>query len=510
MKPKTLVLCGLIAIKFILQYTAIHPVYELQRDEYLHLDQANHLAAGYISLPPFTSWIAYCIQLLGNGVFWVKFFPALLGALTMLLVWKIIETLKGNLFALTLGTTAVLFSALVRINTLFQPNSSDIFFWTLFYFIIIKYLDTEKVKWLYAAGVAAGFGFLSKYNFAFLLLGLLPAILLTPQRRVFKVKAFYISLAIAFVIVLPNLLWQYKNHFPTLHQLDELVRTQLDNVKRSDFFKEQLLFFINSVFITVAAFAGLLNYPPFKKYRLLVWAYVFTLLIFAWLKAKGYYAIGLYPVLLAFGAVYLESVLQNGWKKYLQPVLIIAVVALGIPLLMIALPYKSPAAIKGHNQWYKKLGLLRWEDGKEHELPQDFADMLGWKELAAKTDSVYATIPAGENTLVLCDNYGQAGAINYYSRFRNINAVSFNADYINWMPLDKKIVNVILIKYHNDKDTGRTREKAFFENVSLKARLENEDAIERGAGIYLLQHATVSVNDILQQEIVERKNNYKQ
>ena len=39
MQTKYFVLFGLIAIKFILQYVLIHPVYELQRDEYLHLDQ---------------------------------------------------------------------------------------------------------------------------------------------------------------------------------------------------------------------------------------------------------------------------------------------------------------------------------------------------------------------------------------------------------------------------------------------------------------------------------------
>ena len=167
MKKNTLILLGFIIIKFILQYTAINPVYELQRDEYLHLDQANHLAWGYISVPPFTSWIAFIIKLLGNGVFWVKFFPALFGTLTMLVVWKIIETLNGNLFALCVGAAAITFSVLVRINTLFQPNSTDIFFWTLFFYILVKYISSENVKWLYAAGIAAGFGFLSKYNFAF-------------------------------------------------------------------------------------------------------------------------------------------------------------------------------------------------------------------------------------------------------------------------------------------------------------------------------------------------------
>ena len=483
-------------------------MYELQRDEYLHLDQANHLAWGYISVPPVTSWIAYLIKLLGSSVFWIKFFPALFGALTIVVVWKMIETLKGNLFALCLGATAILCSVLVRINILFQPNSTDIFFWTLFFYIIIKYISTENVKWLYIAGIAAGFGFLSKYNFAFLLLGLLPAILLTPYRKLFLQKAFYIAICIAFIIVLPNLVWQYQNHFPTLHQLNELVRTQLDNVNRMDFVKEQILFFINSVFVIIAAFIALFFYPPFKKYQLFAWSFVFTISMFIWFKAKGYYAIGLYPVFIAFGSVYLENILSNGWKKYLQPVLLVLVVALSIPLLLIALPYKSPEQIKAHSKMYKDLGLLRWEDGKDHDLPQDFADMLGWKELAAKTDSIYAGIPDKENTLVLCDNYGQAGAINYYSRFKDIRAVSFNADYINWMQLNKNINNVILIKYHNDKDTGREKEKPLFEKVILKSRIENPDAIEGGGRIYLLQHATISINERIAKEIVEKKTGY--
>ena len=65
-------------------------------------------------------------------------------------------------------------------------------------------------------------------------------------------------------------------------------------------------------------------------------------------------------------------------------------------------PNKSPEYIINHRQTYQKLGLLRWEDGKDHELPQDFADMLGWKELAIKVDSIYSKLPGKEKTLILC------------------------------------------------------------------------------------------------------------
>ena len=33
---------------------------------------------------------------------------------------------------------------------------------------------------------------------------------------------------------------------------------------------------------------------------------------------------------------------------------------------------------------FSKTDLLKWEDLQHHPLPQDFSDMLGWEEMAAK------------------------------------------------------------------------------------------------------------------------------
>lgn len=133
-------------------------------------------------------------------------------------------------------------------------------------------------------------------------------------------------------------------------------------------------------------------------------------------RAKAYYAIGLYPIYIAFGSVYLSKVLRLGWKKYLRPVVIAIPILIFLPIYNIAFPNKSPQYIVQHSKRYKDFGLLRWEDGKDHFLPQDFADMLGWKELAVKVDSICSTLPDQDKTLLLCDNYGQAGAINYYKK----------------------------------------------------------------------------------------------
>ena len=504
MKYKTWVLGALILLKLILQYGLIDPVYELHRDEFLHLDQAHHLAWGYQSVPPLTSFISYLILLLGNGVFWVKFFPALFGALTILVVWKTMEALDGNWFALLLGSISVLLSALLRLNTLYQPNSLDILCWTLLFYVIVRFIQSNRPYWLYMAALVLAIGFLNKYNIAFLIMGLIPALLLTEHRRVFVNKHLYMAAGLAILLISPNLVWQYQNHFPVVRHMKELADTQLVNVNRSDFLKEQLMFFLSALFVIIAAFVAFVKYSPFKKYRVIGWSYLFTVLLFIWFRAKGYYAIGLYPILLAFGAVYLEKLTVGGRVKYLRPVTIIMPILLFYPMLRIAFPNRRPEEIRQKAKMYEDFGLLRWEDGKNHALPQDFADMLGWKELARKVDSAYASIPEKEHTLIFCDNYGQAGAINYYSSHPNIGAVSLNADYINWFRLDIPIKHVIRVKEIFDNGQELEKSSPYFESVVRFGEITNPYAREKGTAIYLMKNAKVDVNERLKKEREER------
>lgn len=505
MKKTSLILWGLILLKFILQYLLIDPVYELHRDEFLHLDQARHLAWGFTSVPPVTSWISWIILQLGNGVFWVKFFPALFGALTLLVVWKTVEELKGDWFALLLGAISVVFSTLIRLNMLYQPNSFDILAWTLLFYTIVKYINSENSKWIWYAGITFAFGFLNKYNIVFLLIGLLPAILITEHRTIFRNRQFYYAMAVATLLVLPNLIWQYLNGFPVFKHLEELAHTQLVNVNRFDFLKEQLLFFMGSLFVILAAFVAFFIYKPFRRYRIFGLSFLFIIGLFVYLKAKGYYAIGLYPIFLAFGAVYLEQILSGKKIKYLRPVILAIPILMFFPLLQIAFPNRTPQEIRQHEQQYKDFGLLRWEDGKDHTLPQDFADMLGWKELAHKVDSAYTQISDPDHTLIYCDNYGQAGAINYYSKIKNIGAVSLNADYITWFRLDKEIRHVIRVKDIFDNGKELIVSQPYFESVSRWGEITNEFAREKGTTIYLLKNSKVNVNDILKKEIDERR-----
>ena len=506
MDPKKIALSFFILLKFGLQFVAINPVYELHRDEYLHLDLGNHLAWGYLSVPPVTSWLSFLIISLGNSVFWVKFFPALFGALIIYFVWKTVEHLGGQLYALSLSALCITLSALLRINTLYQPNSLDFLLWTILFYTIIRYVQTHEKKWFWYAGIAFAFGFLNKYNISFLLLGLIPAILLSKQRHLFLNRNLFGVIGLVVILITPNIWWQYQNDFPVIWHLSTLSKTQLVHVSRLNFLIDQLLFFVGALFVLFAGFISFFKFRPFKKYRFLFWSMIFVLCFYSFLRAKSYYAMGLYPIFIGFGAVYLEHLLAKGWKYKLRPLLLLIPILVIIPLFQLLLPVLSPQKIAEKHELFQTMGMLKWEDGKNHLIPQDFADMVGWQELAGIVDEAFEQVSNKNATLIHCDGYGMAGSINFYGAQEYTEALTMEADYLNWYPLDQmQIENVILVKGPWDDDPERNRERTLFDSVTLIGAVSNEFARDRGTTVYLLSGAKQNINAILKDEIKKKR-----
>jgi hypothetical protein len=70
-------------------------------------------------------------------------------------------------------------------------------------------------------------------------------------------------------------------------------------------------------------------------------------------------------------------------------------------------------------------------------LPQHFADMHGWRELAETVSGVYSTLPPSDRarTCVFAENYGQAGAIEHYAGEMDLPpVVSGHNNYYLWGP----------------------------------------------------------------------------
>lgn len=486
---------------FVLLKLCIHCIipadgFDLHRDEYLHLDQAHHLDWGFQSVPPVTSWISWIIFQFGNSVFWVKFFPALFGALTIVVVWKIIQTLGGGYFARISGALAILFSSILRTNTLYQPNSLDILCWTAFFYFLIRYIHSAKNSYLYLGSLVIAIGFLNKYTICFLLAGFLVALLISKQRTLFLKPAFYMAIGIILLLILPNLFWQYQQGFPVITHMQELTERQLVNVDRIAFLREQCIFFLPSFFIIPAGMAGLIFYKPFKPYRIIGYNYLITLILFIYLQGKPYYAMSLYPVWIGLGAVFLEYLLRKGWSYYIRYVVIAVICIGGILFIPLTCPVFSPDRIihdEKVRDLYKKTGQTIWEDGKDHGIPQDYADMIGWKELAylARDAFDYLDETEKEHVFIMCREYGHAGAINYYIR-PNPAAGSFNADYRNWFPKQPyELKGIIWVdRPYENMEEELASSGLPFTSIQRIGSVSNPISRERGTCVYLITKPT--------------------
>lgn len=498
------ILLILIAIKMILQYILVNPVYELHRDEFLYLNQGDHLAFGYISVPPLMAVISKIVYFLGGNVFWIRFFPALFGALTMVFVWLIVEAIGGSLFSNILASSAILFSALIRINILYQPNSFDILSWTIIFYLLIRLMQSENSRWLYYLAVIIALSFYNKYNVLFLIAGLSIGLVATYQRKIFAKPAFWKAFIFSLILLSPNIIWQVSNHFPVFQHMKVLKANQLDNNTISDFLKGQVLFFFGALPMTICALIAFCYYKSFRPYRFIGISFASVITLFALMKAKDYYAVGIYPVVLAFGSVYIDNILSKSWRIFVLPALICLNLSVFISTLKVVYPIYTPPEIRQNAKKFEKMGMLRWEDGKNHNLPQDFADMLGWREIADKTLAAYNLIPAGEigNTLIICSNYGQAGAINYYNRSKIKEAYAFNTDYIYWLPHLDKIRNLV---YVGNKPSDQVI--GLFKEFKQIGAVENEYAREKDTGIFILTGATEMFTQIFYNKVEERKKN---
>lgn len=502
----TLLLGLFVVLKLSANFWLVEASYDLHRDEYLHLDQANHLDWGYLSLPPFTSWIAFFIKLLGNSPQLVRLAPALWGTLTLLVVWRTTLRLGGGVWACAIAASAFFCSAILRLNLLFQPNSFDILSWSLLYYCLIRYFQRPEPSYLWLAAVVVALGLLNKYNIVFLIIGLVPALVVSGTTRpIFSNRSLYGALLLGGCLILPNLWWQYTHRFPVVWHMQALSSTQLVNIQRLDFLKEQLLFFCGSLFVLLAAAWALYRHEPFRRFRFVGYSYLVIISLFVLLKAKGYYAAGLYPVWLAFGSVYLEVLWRGRWAWAGRLASLVIIWGLFVPFVDVAFPRHPPAYLAEHSQRFKRLGLLRWEDGQNHSLPQDFADMLGWRALTQLVEKAYLASPNQATTLVLCDNYGQAGAINYYASVKQLKAIAIHADYINWFDSNALYEHVVLVQSADDTDPQRTRERALFAQIKKVGVLQTPHAREHGTTVYGLYHAKVNIAALIRQDIADYK-----
>jgi hypothetical protein len=429
-------------IKFVLPIFLQSPVYELQRDEYLYYQQGQHFALGYLENPPILSYLGMISSWFGGSVAWIKFWPCLFGAGTVVLTCLLTAELGGGRFAQFLAALGIIGGAYMRVHFLFQPNFLDIFCWTLAIYFLVRYINTKNPFFIYGLTFSIAIGWWSKYSIMFMAIAIVAGWLLTRHRTIFLARQTWFAILLAGLLILPNIWWQFQHNWPLIHHMKELRETQLGYLDPADFFKEQLLMLFPVILVWIAGLIWLLRN---SQYRILSIIYITIILLLVLSSGKGYYALGGYPMLIAAGAVAWQNMtIKRTWTR---PVLAAISIVLIVLLVPVALPVWKPEKLAAFGE---RNGIDHtWEDQKKHPLSQDFADMLGWKEMTEKTERFFHTLPANtqSNTIVFGDNYGQAGSLIYYGKAKNFtrHVISANGSFILWVPQNVEFTNMLLV-----------------------------------------------------------------
>ncbi|MCU0363227.1 MAG: glycosyltransferase family 39 protein, partial [Bacteroidales bacterium] len=392
---------------------------EYHRDELLYFALANHPAAGYNSVPPLIGWVAWLMQeLFGQSLFAVRISPSMSSGVMVLLAASIAREMGGSRYASFLAAFGLMIATFfMRSFFLFMPVFLEIFIWTIIFYLIIRYLNTRNDRLLLWIGICAGLALLTKYLGALFIAAIVTSVTFSGHRYILRKRSLWGGALLALIVFLPNLLWQVFNGFPVFGHMDELYRTQLVHMDIPLFLSEQLMMpAVSSVFLA----AGILFLLFSKKtapYRLAGHAALLVIFSLMLLKGKSYYTLGVFPFIIASGALALSFILRKLWLKMAFPVLLFILL---LPIIPMGIPvYDREGLVEYFNVLENKYGIdlgRRFEDGSIHSLPQDYADMLGWEEMTALAARAWELVEDKDAAFIFGENYGQAAAISVIGR----------------------------------------------------------------------------------------------
>jgi hypothetical protein len=287
-------------------------------------------------------------------------------------------------------------------------------------------------------GAVAGLGLENKHSMLVFGFALVAGLLLSGQARLFRSKWMWMGAAVSLAIFLPNLLWESRNGWSQIEVVRNAQQFKNEAISPLQFLFEQVLFMQPLALpVWLAGLGWYLVAPEGKRFRFLGWSYLFVLVIFIVLGGKSYYALPIYPVLMAAGGVALEAYFAAPKRRWMA----VAFTALLMVAGLVTLPFGTPLlpvdTFLRYSQLLPYANSVKTERDATTALPQLYADMFGWENMATQIARVYRTLPQSERAscAILAGNYGEAGAIDHFGPALGLPAaISGHNSYYFWGP----------------------------------------------------------------------------
>lgn len=432
----------LAAVYFILEWIpAFIGEYGYFIDEFYFLECADHLAFGYVDHPPLSIFLLYIIRgIIGDSLGALRFMPALAGALNVLLAGVIARRLGAGTLGQLFAAGAVIICAVYQvIFSYYSMNVISILLWSLGFLTLIRIEQENQPRLWLIFGLVAGIGLLNKHTFVLFLVGLMAGMLLTPARRHLKSRWFWLGGVIALCLLLPNLIWQNANNWPSI-----------EFYRNADFFKNvttppsevlslQLLA-INpgALPVWLGGFVFLFALKRGRYLRHLGWIYiVLLLLLLIGQKSRPDRIAGAYIIFFAAGGTLLADLCIRPFFRWLRWAIPSLLVITGLALAPIALPLLPPDQTAVYGGILGVVPQLEMSEGKKPELPLWITYRLDWEQLVDNVEAAVRELDSTEfqDAIILVPTYGQAGAIELLGRDRGLPPVYATQNtYFHWGP----------------------------------------------------------------------------
>lgn len=179
---------------------------------------SQHLDVCYFDHPPLIAWlIRLCTAVFGNTVFGVRAASLLCHTATAAIVFHCTRRMtKDGVAAAWAGgffTTAIFFAVTATVAI---PDFVIFLCWALAMWLTIEAVRPGRQKLWPIAGAALGLCGLAKFHAILLALAIGLFLLISPrQRRHFRNGWFYLGVLIAALMILPVLIWNMREGWPT-------------------------------------------------------------------------------------------------------------------------------------------------------------------------------------------------------------------------------------------------------------------------------------------------------
>jgi hypothetical protein len=320
---------------------------------------------------------------------------------------------------------------------------------------------------------------------------LLAALFTGAGRKLTAREMLYIVIP-GIVIVFPHLIWQVDNDFPFVTQLGELNTYYWSKTDYSTLMQQMLFSHGASGVVCGVGLVFLLFSTSLRPYRFIGISFLLLQLVFLCLQAKTYYSFGAFPVLYAAGAICTAELL----KKWKRPLVSAAFFVMIILSGVLAMPAVVPVLRLNHTiAWLDIMrkhtgitGPLKWDDGTTGQVPQYFAQMLGWEKLAKETVLVYRSLPESKraSTVVLTDNYQQAGAISFFGKDQVPATASIRPSFFSIEDVNEEPEYIIIV-------ASRPRNESSTPGLLSSQRIHYPNAEVNGSVIYLIRHRKAAI-----------------